>query len=389
MRFVPRPHLQRRIEAAIRRSAVTLLLGPRQCGKTTLARRISALREATFFDLEDPQTPLRPERAMLVLQQLRGLVIIDEFQRQPQLFEALRVLADRRPLRARFLILGSASPDLVRGISESLAGRVAYVEMGGLRLDEVGAQRSDELWLRGGFPSSLLARSTAESYRWRLDFIRSFLERDIPQLGIRIPAAALRRFWTMVAHVHGHNWNAAELARSMAVKEDTVRRYLDILTGAFMIRQLPPWFENVGKRLVKAPKIYFRDSGVLHALLGLRTQRELLSHPKLGLSWEGFALEEIIQATGAERDAYFYKTHAGAELDLLLVRGGKRFGFECKHADAPQATRSMHVALKDLGLHRLWVVYPGASRYPLSERIEVVPLTRIRRLIEEARLSPA
>jgi hypothetical protein len=386
MRFVPRPRLKARIEGALGHAPVTLLLGPRQCGKTTLARRISAARKATFFDLEDPQTPLRPERAFLVLQELSGLVVIDEFQRQPALFETLRVLADRRPLRARFLILGSASPDLVRGISESLAGRVAYVEMGGLSLDEIGVRRADELWLRGGFPNSLLAPTAAESYRWRLDFIRSLLERDIPQLGIRVPATALRRFWTMIAHVHGQNWNAADLARSMAVKEDTVRRYLDILTGAFMIRQLPPWFENVGKRLVKAPKIYFRDTGILHALLGLRTRHEILSHPKLGLSWEGFALEQIIEATAAERDVYFYKTHGGAELDMLLARGGKRFGFECKHADAPEATRSMHVALKDLGLHRLWVVYPGASRYPLTERIEAVPLAEIPDLIEQYKL---
>lgn len=361
---------------------VTLLLGPRQCGKTTIARQISRQDGGAYFDLEDPRTPLQADIAPLTLSELQGLIVIDEFQRQPRLFELVRVLADRRPLPARFLILGSASPDLVRGVSESLAGRVAYVDMTGFSLPEVGADRVVELWLRGGFPSAFLARDEEQSYQWRLNFIQSFLERDIPQLGLRIPSTALRRFWTMLAHVHGHHWNASDLARSMGVKEDTTRRYLDILTGAFMIRQLLPWFENTGKRLVKAPKVYFRDSGLLHALLGLETLVEVQSHPKLGLSWEGFALEEAIRLTGADRDAWFYKTHGGSELDLLLLRNGKRFGLECKYAAAPRATRSMHGVMTDLRLDQLWVVYPGENSYRLSERIRVVPLTGLGHALE-------
>ncbi len=377
MKMVARPHIERRIERFLKTFPVTLLLGPRQCGKTTLAKSIANRREATYFDLEDPLTPLRPEAAALMLKGLHGLVVIDEFQRQPRLFELLRVLADRRPLPARFLILGSASPDLVRGVSESLAGRVAYVDMSGFGLDEVGPAHADTLWLRGGFPDSFLAHDEDGSHRWRMNFIQSFLERDIPGLGIRVPAPALRRFWMMLSHVHGLNWNASDLARSMGVKEDTVRHYLDIMTGSFMIRQLQPWFENTGKRQVRAPKVYFRDSGILHTLLGLRTKSEVLSHPRLGFSWEGFALEEVIRRADAERDAFFYKTHGGAELDLLVRRGGKHFGFEFKYQDAPRMTKSAHVVTKDLKLDRLWIVYPGEHAYPLSEGTEVLPLAQV------------
>lgn len=377
MALLPRQQLEQRLRTALSEYPVTLLLGPRQCGKTTLAQHISRQDGGVYFDLEDPQTPLHPDIAPLTLRDLRGLIVIDEFQRQPHLFALLRVLADRRPLPARFLILGSASPDLVRGVSESLAGRVAYVDMAGFSLHEVGANNVRDLWIRGSFPPAFLADNEQRSYQWRLNFIRSFLERDIPQLGLRIPSSALRRFWTMLAHVHGYNWNAAVLARSMQVKEDTTRRYLDILTGAFMIRQLPPWFENTGKRVVKAPKVYFRDSGILHTLLGLQTLAEVQSHPKLGLSWEGFALEEVIRLAQAERDAYFYKTHSGAELDLLLIRRGKRYGFECKYEAAPRATRSMHVVMQDLRLDFLWVVYPGERSYLLSERIRVIPLAEV------------
>lgn len=369
--------MEARVRRALRSSPATLLLGPRQCGKTTLARRLAAKERTAFFDLEDPASALRPESASLLLRSLRGLVVIDECQRQPELFGLLRVLADRRPLPARFLLLGSASPDIVRGASESLAGRVSFVEMGGFDLREAGADSARRLWSRGSFPRSFQARTEAESHRWRLDFMQSFLERDIPQLGIRIPAAALRRFWTMLAHVHGYAWNASELARSMGVQEDTARRYLDVLTGSFMVRQLQPWFQNTSKRLVKSPKVYFRDSGLLHALLGIRTQAELLAHPKLGLSWEGFALENVIRLASAERDAFFYGTHGGAELDLLLVRGGKKYGFEFKHADAPAATKSMHQVIEDLGLRRLWVVHPGSAAYPLTDRIDGLPLASV------------
>ena len=308
MRFTPRPALESRVAAALRSSPVTIILGPRQCGKTTLARRIARRRLAAYFDLEDPQGGLPQEAAAHELRRLRGLVVIDECQRQPGLFPLLRVLADRRPLPARFLLLGSAAPDLALGASESLAGRLAHIEMEGFSVAELGAARVERLWLRGGLPPSYQARSDSESLRWRLDYAQSLLERDLPQLGIRIPAPALRRFWTMLAHLHGSIWNASELARAMGVQEATARRYLDVLTGAFVARQLPPWFTNIGKRLVKAPKIYIRDSGLLHALLGIRTRSQLCAHPKLGFSWEGFALEEVIRAARAERDAFFYRT---------------------------------------------------------------------------------
>lgn len=382
-----RPALKRTVEHLLRQHPVTLLLGPRQCGKTTLARQLAEERRATYFDLEDPETPLRPEAAKQVLAPLRGLVVIDEFQRQPRLFELIRVLADRKPLPARFLILGSASPTLVKGASETLAGRVAHCEMAGFDVLEIPVRRHTALWIRGGFPRSFLARSERESNAWRAHFLQTFLERDVPQLGIRIAAHTLRRAWTMLAHYHGQLWNAAELARSMGVGEAAARHYLDVLTGAFMVRQLPPWFENVGKRLVKAPKIYLRDTGLLHSLLGLSARFDVLAHPKLGASWEGFALEQAIRLMNAEHDAFFYRTHAGAELDLLVTRHGRRYGYEFKHADAPTLTKSMRVALEDLGLARLWVVHPGERAYPLHERVEVVPLSKLAMRIREAKLA--
>jgi len=365
---------------------VTLLLGPRQCGKTTLARDIFAARGGAYFDLEDPECPLKSEIAKQVLKDLRGLVVIDEFQRQPGLFPLLRVLADRPENPAQFLVLGSASFDLVRGISETLAGRAAFVEMAGFDLSEVGVQHSTALWIRGGFPRAFLAGDDDASLGWRQNFIQSFLERDIPQLGIRIPAQSLRRFWVMLAHLQGQIWNAADLARSLGSKEDTARRYMDVLAGAFMVRQLSPWFENVGKRLVKAPKVYIRDSGILHALLGLRDLTQVQSNPKLGGSWEGFALEQVIRLAGAERESYFYKTYAGAELDLLVMRGGKRYGFEFKYADAPGTSKSMHNVMADLKLDRLWVVYPGEGRYPLNDRMEALPLAKCAVALKEENL---
>jgi predicted AAA+ superfamily ATPase len=369
--------LEQQIAAGLREYPVTLLLGARQCGKTSLARRVAAARRGALFDLEDPATALRPEVAKSILGELRGLVVIDEVQRQPELLPLLRVLADRRPLPARFLILGSASPQIVRGTSESLAGRVAYVDMGGFTLEEAGAANWKRLWTRGGFPPAYLAGNNEKSHAWRLNFIQSFLERDIPQLGVRVPALALRRFWTMLAHYQAQPWNAAELARAMGVKEDTARHYLDILTGAFMVRQLLPWFENTGKRLVKAPKTYLRDTGLLHSLLGLRTPEQVLAYPRLGFSWEGFALEQVIRAAQAERDAYFYRTHAGTELDLLIMRGGRRYGFEFKFEDAPRPTRSMHGAIADLGLEHLWVVFAGERTMALADRISTLPLARL------------
>ena len=377
MNILPRKELYQAIMSAVNRAPVTLLLGARQCGKTTIAREIHRIHGGAFFDLEDPETPLWPDIAKTVLRDLTGLIIIDEFQRQPELFPILRVLADRSPNPSKFLVLGSSSLDLVRGISESLAGRVAYVNIGGLTLDETGPGTVNGLWLRGGFPRSFLAESEESSFAWRNDFIQSFLERDIPQFGIRIPSDTLRRFWMMTAHVHGQIWNAADLARSLGVKEDTARKYLDILSGAFMIRQILPWYENIGKRLVKSPKVYIRDSGILHALLGVRSIQPLYSHPKLGLSWEGFAMEQIIRTLAADREVFFYKAYSGAELDLLLIREGKRHGFEFKYMDAPRMTRTMHTVLRDLSLEKLFVVYPGALRYPMAEKIEAVPLSDV------------
>ncbi len=374
MNLIERPHLIERVRDNLSRFPVVLLLGPRQCGKTTLARELAQQQAAHFFDLEDPECPLHPDSASLTLRPLNGLVVIDEFQRMPKLFELLRVLSDRRPLPARFLILGSASTELVKGVSETLAGRVAYVPMGGFDLAEVGTTQWRRLWIRGRFPDSFLSDSDAHSYEWRQHFIQSFLERDIPLLGIRIPAATLRRFWTMLAHWHGQTWNASELARTLDTQQATAKRYLDILCGAFMIRQLPPWFENTGKRLVKAPKIYFRDTGLFHSLLGLHNIAEVTAHPRMGFSWEGFALEEVLGRLRAEQDAYFYKTHGGAELDLLINRYGKRMGFEFKYQDAPRITPSMHVAREDLKLDRLYVIYPGTQEYRLSECMEVLPL---------------
>ena len=362
---------------ALAENPVCALLGPRQCGKTTLARRLAEKRKAHYFDLEAATSRARLEQAPeLVLSELRGLVVVDEIQQLPGLFTTLRPLADRHDVPARFLILGSASPELVKGASESLAGRVGFVDLGGFGLGEVGADEVPTLWLRGGFPRSFLAASEAASARWRQSFIRTFLERDIPQLGIRIPAEALRRFWMMVAHYHGQIWNGAELARSFGVSETTVRNYLDLLTGTFLLRQLPPWFENLGKRQYKAPKVYVRDTGLLHSLLGIRSREELQGHPKLGASWEGFAVEQVLSVAGAA-EAFYWGTHAGAELDLVLFRGGQRYGVEFKHADAPVMTKSLHIALEDLKLEAAWIVYPGHEAYPVHEKVRVCPLAQL------------
>ena len=359
---------------ALRNSPVVALLGPRQCGKTTLAKALARKRDAAYFDLEDPPDLKRLEHPKTALESLEGLVVLDEIQRMPKLLELLRVLADRPGRKTRFLILGSASPHLVRGTSESLAGRVQFVDLGGFTLEETGARHHDRLWLRGGFPNSFQASTEDESLRWRNAFMRTFLERDMPSLGFPVPAATLRRFWSMLAHYHGQTWNAAEFARSLGSTERTARHYLDLLDGTFMVRQILPWFENLGKRQVKAPKIYIRDSGILHALLGIRTRRDLTGHPKLGASWEGFAIEQALALEGT-RNAYFWGTHGGAELDLFLfLKGGKRVGLEMKYGDAPGMTKSMHSALEDLRLDRLWVVYPGDRRYPLEKNVEVIPL---------------
>jgi predicted AAA+ superfamily ATPase len=373
---VERPRWLAEIRAALKRSRVTALVGPRQAGKTTLARQIVPPDSPAYFDLEDPRSLARLAEPMTALAPLRGVVVIDEIQRRADLFPILRVLADRRPLRARFLILGSASPDLLRQSSETLAGRLETIALTGFGLDELDARALGRLWRRGGFPPAYLARSAQASYVWRQQFIQTYLERDLPQLGITIPAATLLRFWTMLAHYHGGIWNAAEAARSLGVTEPTARRYLGLLSGLFMVRQLQPWHANLKKRQVKAPKVYLRDSGLLHTLLGLAGEREILSHPKVGASWEGYAIEETLKLVRPEA-AYFWATHTGAELDLLLVTGGRRYGVEVKFQDAPRLTPSMRIALSDLRLQRLTVLYPGDLRYEIDRRVTVVPLAEL------------
>lgn len=351
------------------------LLGARQVGKTTLARRLVERWDGpvTLFDLEDPTDRARLEDPKLALEPLEGLVVIDEVQHAPDLFPLLRVLVDRPGNSARFLVLGSASPDLLRQSSETLAGRIAYHELPPLQLDEVGSDARETLWLRGGFPRSFLAEDEERSLRWRQSFVRTFLERDLPQLGVNVPATTMQRFWTMVAHYHGDRWNASEIGRGLGVTGPAVRRYLDTLTDSLVVRQLAPWFENLGKRQVRAPKVYVTDSGLLHALLGLDTAEHLLGHPKVGASWEGFAMTEVVRLLAVPWDrCYYWATHQGAELDLLVLSGGKRLGFEFKRTSAPRATRSMHSALEDLKLDRLSVIYPGDRRFPLHERVEAV-----------------
>jgi len=375
--LVKRSSLIARIEDRFRSNPVVLLLGPRQCGKTTLARQFAATRKAEYFDLEAPADVNRLRQPMTALELLQGWVVIDEAQLQPELFAILRVLADRRPVPARFLLLGSASPDLVRGISESLAGRVALVPMSGFDLSEVGAGAMRSLWLRGGLPPSFLARSDEESRHWREDFIQTYLERDLRRFGVQVAPAALRRFWTMAAHYHGQIWNASEIGRSLGEAHTTVKRHLDILCGTFVMRQLPPWFENIGKRQVKSPKVYLRDSGLLHTLMGISSFASLEAHPKLGASWEGFALEEVLRVTG-DREAYFWHTQGGAELDLMVLINGRRFGFEFKYADAPGITKGLQIARSDLRLRRVFLVHPGRKSYPLNDWAEAVAICDVR-----------
>jgi predicted AAA+ superfamily ATPase len=381
--MVPRPAARRAVQDALARAPVASILGPRQCGKTTLARSVAGSR-AEYFDLERPSDVARLAAPMTALEPLRGLVVLDEIQRLPSLYEVLRVLVDRPRNRARFLILGSADPRLVRGISESLAGRVAHVDIGGFDLEEVGPARLRRLWLRGGFPRSFLARSERAGAAWREDYIRDFLHRDLAQLTGRVAPVTVGRFWNMLAHFHGGMWNAAEFARSLGSSEATARHYLDLLTGAWLVRQLPPWFENLGKRQVRSPKVYVRDAGLLHALLGLARERDLMGHVKCGASWEGFAVEQVLCALRA-RQAYFWATHQGAELDLLVFARGKRLGFEMKLTDAPTVTKSMRIAQEDLRLDRLFVVTPSGAGFQMAPRIEALPLGAAPRLLARFR----
>jgi len=374
-----RPEYLENLSSASHRSPITALLGPRQCGKTTLAHMFAEGREAAFFDLESFPDQQRLQNPEMVLSSLEGLVILDEIQIIPELFQVLRVLVDRPKNKARFLILGSASPTIIKTASETLAGRVEFIELSGFDLSETGKENWKKNWLRGGFPRSYLADSDEDSLAWREGFIRTFLERDIPQLGINIPAVAMRRFWTMLAHYHGQTWNASELGRSMGLSDKTVRSYLDILTGTFMIRQLQPWFENLGKRQVKSPKVYLRDTGLLHSLLTIPDWHSLLGHPKIGASWEGFVIEQILQ-TLRPSQAYFWATHSGAEIDLTFPYKGKKFGVEVKLNEAPKITASMRSACNDLRLDHLWIVYPGKESYPVTDKISVCSLFDIDQL---------
>ncbi len=380
-----RPQYLDQVRTGLSRFGVVGLLGPRQCGKTTLARMVAEFQrsltdsgdvtssQVTLLDLEDPTDLARLQNPKLALQHLKGLVVIDEVQRRPDLFEVLRVLVDRPDCTTRFLVTGSASRDLIRQSSESLAGRIQYIELTPFTAREVDSVR--QLWLRGGYPPAYLAASEADAEAWRKAYVRTFLERDIPALGINIATAALRRFWMMLAHFHGQIFNASDIGRSMDVSDTTVRRYLDVLTGTLVVRQLPAWHQNLKKRQVKRPKIFFRDSGLFHTLIGVGTEPELQHHPRLGASWEGFALEEVARVFGDDsEDLYFWATHNRAELDLLVAGRGRRLGFEFKYSDAPRLTRSMRIALEDLKLDRLTVIFPGSGSFPLAERVEAIGL---------------
>lgn len=373
--MIERKNLLQQVRYALEHNRAVALIGPRQCGKTTIARQIVPPDSSNYFDLEDPVSLLRLDHPKTALQDLRGIVVIDEVQNKPDLFPILRVLCDRTPLPARFLVLGSASPALLRQSSESLAGRISIIPMSGFKLEEVSVNMLNRHWERGGFPLSFLAESERQSWEWRKNFITTFLERDVPQFGGKISSTSLFRFWSMLAHYHGQIWNAAEAARTLDINESTARRYLDFLQDLFMVRQLQPWFTNLGKRQVKSPKIYFRDSGLLHYLMGIKSADELALHPRVGASWEGYALEEVIKATQPD-EIYFWATHSGAELDLLLIKDNKRIGVECKRMDAPKLTPSMRTAMVDLQLEKLVVVYPGSQPYSLTEGINVLPLAK-------------
>ncbi len=374
--MIKRSLLLTKLQTALRRSRVVALTGPRQCGKTTLAREFVDPQSLNYFDLEDPVSLARLGEPMTALSGLKGIVVIDEIQRKPELFPVIRVLADRKPLAARFLILGSASPDLLRQSSESLAGRIEMISMAGFALREVGVDALMRHWLRGGLPLSFLARTERDSVSWRKNFVQTFLERDLGQLGIRVPATTMLRFWTMVAHNHGQIWNGSEIARSLAISESSARRYIDLLTELFMVRQLQPWHANLKKRQVKSPKLYLRDSGLLHHLLGIRSDNELLTHPKLGASWEGYVVEEVIRSLEPD-EQYFWATHNGAEIDLILLKDGKKYGVECKRMDAPKLTPSMRTAIDQLKLCQVSVIYPGTQLYELAPRILAVPLRSV------------
>ena len=375
-----RPELLARLNKALARSPIVMLVGPRQCGKTSLARQLVGERSPNYFDLEQHAVAKVMADPSLVLDGLKGLVVLDEAQREPRLFPHLRVLADRNRKPAKFLVLGSASPELARQAAESLAGRVEIIELRGFDLGEVKETEHEALWLRGAFPRSFLARNGEESMVWRENFISTFLERDLSNLGFGMSPVVMRRFWTMLAHYHGQIWNAAQMSTSLGISASSARNYLDALEQTFMVRRLQPWHINTKKRLVKSPKVYVRDTGLLHALDGISTMKRLWTYPRLGASWEGFAIEEVLSAF-KPREAWFYATQAGAELDLFFLHKGKRVGVEIKRAGAPAMSRSMHIALEDLKLDKLYFVYPGNLRVKLAPKVEAVPFGQLRTLV--------
>jgi len=365
----------------LKESPVVAILGPRQCGKTTLSKQFASTipsNKIHLFDLEDYRDLARLDTPALALENLPGYIIIDEIQRRPELFPIIRVLVDKNP-SVRYVILGSASRDLIAQSSETLAARISYIELGGFTLEDITAKQTDKLWIRGGFPRSFLSGNEESSFNWRQDFIRTFLERDIPALGLNIPAKTLRSFWTMLSHYHGQIFNASEIGKSLSISDNTARRYLDILSGTFLVRQLQPWFYNTKKRIVKRPKIYFRDSGILHALLSLEKPLDVMRHPKLGSSWEGFALEQAIEYLDLhEEDVFFWAVHTGAELDLVFSKHGKLWGIEAKYSDAPKMTKSINSAIKELSLEHLWIIYPGKKSYRLDTHVSAVSIGELR-----------
>ncbi|MCK4914348.1 MAG: ATP-binding protein [Planctomycetes bacterium] len=378
--MIKRNRYRNLVNTALSRSPIVALLGPRQCGKTTLSRIISTEQESTYFDLESQADLRRLVNPEMVFASLEGLVVIDEIQTKPELFSTLRVVVDKPENKCRFLILGSASPHIIKNVSETLAGRVEFVDMAGFSLDELGYQTSKSLWLRGGFPRSYLANNNQDSFAWREGFIRTFLQRDIPQLGIAIPAAAMRRFWTMLAHFHGQTWNSSRIASSMGINDKTARSYLDILTETYMIRQLQPWHENISKRQVKSPKIYFCDTGLLHSLLDLQDLHAVMGHPQVGASWEGFAMEQILR-TIRPSQAYYWATYSHAELDMFFILNGKRYGIEFKFSEAPDKTKSMAIAVASLKLDKLLVVHPGNKSWPFDEKISACSQDNIEKML--------
>ncbi|MCK4401116.1 ATP-binding protein [bacterium] len=369
------------LKERLKENRVVAILGPRQCGKTTLSKQFSrnVSEEVHFFDLEDPRHLARLENPTLALENLKGFIVIDEIQRKPDLFPVLRVLVDKNS-SAKYIILGSASRDLIVQSSESLAGRISYIEMGGFSTEHLSAVTDiKKLWIRGGFPRSFLAGSEQSSFQWRQDFVTTFLERDIPNLGIKIPTRTLRQFWMMLAHYHGQIFNASEIGRSLSISDNTARRYLDLLSGTFVVRQLQPWYYNTKKRIVKRPKMYFRDSGILHALLSLDNYNAVTTYPKLGASWEGFAIQQAIEHLNLkEEETFFWAVHTGAELDLVFAKKGKLWGVEVKYDEAPRLTKSMKFAMSELSLSHLWVIYPGAGNYQLDKNISAVSIEKIK-----------